>query len=166
MNCREAQSHIFVERDNALELNQRAALEGHIAHCGDCQRIRENLAAALETWRTKATHVKIPDAEREWHAVRRRIRGGAESGAARTARPRRNVFAWLAVPLGAAAAVALALFISPETTSSLPGTASGGHVSRANSVEVPGNNATTMVFVDDKSGWLFVLASDAAPKQG
>jgi hypothetical protein len=166
MNCREAQSQIFAEGDSVLDNTQRAALDGHLAQCGDCKRVRDNLTAALASWRTEASHVAIPDVEREWHAVRRRIRGGTETGAERTARPRRNVFAWLAVPLGAAAAVALTLYVSPRSTSKVPPAASVDHVARANSVEVPGNNATTMVFVDEKSGWLFVLASDATPQQG
>jgi len=95
--------------------------------------------------------------------VRRRIRGGAEAGAARITRPRRKLLAWVAVPLSAAAAVALAFFISPQTS---PKIESVEHVARANSVEIPAENATTMVFVDEKSGWLFVWASDANPQQG
>jgi hypothetical protein len=166
MNCREAQSQIFAERDHALDNSQRAVLDGHLAQCGDCKRMRDDLTAALAAWRTEASHVRIPDAEREWHAVRRRIRGGSEAGAARTSRPRRNVFTWLAVPLAAAAAIAVALYVSPEVASTVPTAHSVEHVARANSVEVPGNNSTTMVFVDDQSGWVFVLASDAATKRG
>jgi hypothetical protein len=37
---------------------------------------------------------------------------------------------------------------------------------RADFVEAPGRNASTMVIVDDKSGWLIVWASDASPKEG
>lgn len=165
MNCREAQSQLCVEADTVLDQSQRAALEGHLAQCGDCRRMRDELAATLTFWRTDATHVAVPDAEREWHAVRRRIRGGTDTAGARTAPRHRNLFAWLAVPLGAAAAVTLALYVSPRGTPSVPTTPSVEHVTQVNSVEVPGDNATTMVFVDEKSGWLFVLASDA-PKQG
>jgi anti-sigma factor RsiW len=167
MNCREAQPQIFAERDGALDTVQRAALEGHLATCDACRRTRADFTAALTAWRVEVHTVVVPDAEREWHAVRRRIRGGAETGAERVLRPRRNLFTWIAVPLGAAAAVAVALFVSPQTGSTVhPAVQSGSHVARVNSVDVPGNNATTMIFVDDKSGWLFVCASDAAPKRG
>jgi hypothetical protein len=167
MNCREAQSQIFAERDDALDNTRRAALDGHLAQCDDCRRISADLTAALAAWRTEVSQVTVPNAEREWHAVRRQIRGGAEAGAARVARPRRNLFTWIGVPLGAAAALALGLFVlSPTSPPVESGTHSAAHIARANSVEVPANNATTMIVVDDKSGWTFVWASDAAPKRG
>ena len=165
MNCREAQDQIFAERDSAPESSRRAALEGHVAHCASCQRIRADLAAAFTMWRTDAEKVTVPDAEREWHAVRRRIRGGVEAGAARSERPRRNLVTWFAVPLGAAAALALALFVSPPKNSVTPPEAAP-QVASAESIDVPGRNASTMVFMDDKSGWLIVWANDEKPKQG
>ena len=166
MNCREAQSQIFAERDGALDITQRAELDRHIAHCGDCQRMREDFTAALASWRNEASQVTIPNAEREWHAVRRRIRGG-ETGVARDSRPRRNLFAWIALPLGAAAAAAIALFVTLQPGSIvLPGLEPTARIAHANSVEVPGDKATTVVVVDDKSGWLFVWASAPDPKQG
>lgn len=165
MNCREAQPQIFAERDGALDPVQRAALDGHLAHCDACRRVRDEFSAVFTAWRVDAIRVAVPDAEREWHAVRRRIRGGAETGAARPARPRRNLFTWIAVPLGAAAAVAVALFVTqpaPTTPVAVQHAVqhTTPHVARADSVEAPGNNASTTVFVDDKSGWLIVWASD------
>jgi hypothetical protein len=165
MNCREVQPQIFAERDGTLDKNLRAALDGHLAQCDACRRIRDNLTAALAAWRTEVANVVVPDAEREWHAVRRRIRGGAEAGAERSSRPRRNLFTRLAVPLGAAAAIAVTLFVVTQESSVAPSSAPA-NVARANSGDVPADDATTMVFVDDKSGWLFVWASDATPKQG
>jgi hypothetical protein len=166
MNCREAHSQIFAERDGALDNIQRAALDSHIAHCGDCQRMREDFASALASWKNEVSQVAVPNVEREWHAVRRRIRGGSESGAERVERPRRNLFTRFALPLGAAAAAAIAVFVTlqPNSTREV-GTQSGSRIAQANSVEVPANNSTTVVMVDDKSGWLFVWAS-ADPKQG
>jgi hypothetical protein len=160
MNCREAQPQIFAERDGALDQVQRAALDGHLAQCDACRRVRDEFSAALTAWRVDVIRVAVPDAEREWHAVRRRIRGGAESGAARPARPRRNLFTWIAVPLGAAAAVAVALFVTQPAPTPIAAQHTKPHVARADSVEAPGNNASTTVFVDDKSGWLIVWASD------
>jgi hypothetical protein len=161
MNCREAQSQIFAERDGALDNALRVALDGHLATCDGCRRNRENLTAALTGWRIQITQVTVPDAEREWHAVRRRIRGGVEAGAVRATRPRRSLFTWIAVPVGAAAAAALALWVPSRPTSGVPlDDHSGAHVARANSIDVTGNKAPTMIFVDDKSGWTFVWASE------
>lgn len=165
MNCHEAQTEIFAARDGAPGASPSAALDGHVAHCAACRQIRANLAAALGAWRTDSARAIVPDAEREWHAVRRRIRGGAETGSA-LARPRRNLFAWLSLPLGAAGAAAVALVVlqQPRPSATL---ADFGDVvtARADAVEAPGHNASTMVFVDDKSGWLIVLASDTAPSE-
>src|SRR3954463_16252637 len=117
MNCREAQDQVFAERDGALESTQRAALDSHVAQCATCRRIRDDLAAAFVMWRFEVEKSKVPDAEREWYAVRRRIRGGVEAGTqSGTARSRRNLVPWLALPLGAAAAAAVAFFVVPETT--------------------------------------------------
>src|SRR5262245_3669522 len=165
MNCREAQPQIFAERDGSLDNHQLTALNGHLAQCDACRRIRENLTAALTTWRADAASVRVPDAEREWHAVRRRIRGGAESGAERVLRPRRNLFTWIAVPLGAAAAVAVALFLLPSSTSHVASSPPVQTAHAAGSVEASGNSAT-MVFVDEKEGWLFVVADNTGIKTG
>jgi hypothetical protein len=167
MNCREAQSRIFAERDDALDTSQRAALEAHVAQCGDCQRIRDDLTTALTTWRNNVNRVAVPNPEREWHSIRRKIRGGVEAGEAPRSPARRNLFAWIALPLGAAAAVAVALFVAlrpaPTAIESVKPIA---RIAHANSVEVPGDKASTVVFVDDKSGWLFVWASAPTPNQG
>ena len=147
--------------------SQRATLDEHVGRCPDCRRIRDALTAALSTWRSEAARTPVPDATREWHAVRRLIRGGAEAGTAAAARPRRNYLPWLAVPIGAAAALAVALYVAPSDSSPTgpsPTTRSPvTRVARADAVEVP-SGASTIVFVDGKSGWLFVQASDARPK--
>ena len=156
MNCREAQDRILTERDGALDETSRAAVALHVAGCADCRRVRADLTAALESWRADVANVIVPDAEREWHAVRRRMRGG-ETGTQSPARSRRSLFTWIALPLGAAAEAALALFISPSPRFD------PAPVAHVDSVEAPGNNASTLVFVDDKSGWLIVWASDATP---
>lgn len=159
MNCREAQSQILTSPEGVPDPSGRALLEGHLAHCAGCRQVRDDLAAALTSWRTEVAQAVVPDAEKEWHAVRRQIRGGAEAGQP-AARPRRTLFTWIALPLGAAAAAAVALFVAPQFQS---GTLSPAAIAHVDSVEAPGNNASTLVFVDDKSGWLIVWASDATP---
>ncbi|WP_414660410.1 zf-HC2 domain-containing protein [Horticoccus sp. 23ND18S-11] len=163
MNCREAQNRIFAERDGTLEANERAALDGHLAQCDACRKVRAGLAAAITSWQNEATAAQVPDAEREWHAVRRRIRHESAPAA------RRPLFTWLVLPLGvaAAAAVAFTLFVPSTVPTVVPAPiANATQVARVDAVEAPGNNASTMVFVDEKSGWLIVWASDAAPKRG
>lgn len=163
MNCREAQNHLFADREGAPDPSQRATLEGHVAQCAACQRVRDSLAAALTTWRTENASTPVPDVEREWHAVRRRMRGGVEAGeVVNLRRSRRPLFSWLVAPLGAAAALAVALYVWRAPTSS-PLASPFSQVAQADSVDVPGNASTT-VFVDDKSGWLIVWASDS-PKE-
>lgn len=158
MNCRQAQDHLFADR-GALENDQRDALDAHVATCPACRRINENLTAALTDWRRAAELAPVPDSEREWHAVRRKIRGGAEAGTTGTIAPaRRRFLPWLAVPFGAAAAIATALYVASDPSQASDG-ATHSHIARADSVEAPGA-AQTMVYVDEKSGWLVVYAKD------
>lgn len=166
MNCREAQNQILAERDGALAESERAALVAHVAHCNDCQRVRADLDAALTHWKTTAQAVVVPDAGREWHALRRKIRGGVEAGEVRLAPRRPGLLAWLTVPLAAVGAAALALFISMPSGRNPAASAPMTHLASVESIEAPGRNASTGAFVDEKSGWLIVSASDAAPKQG
>ncbi len=144
----------------AREDSPGAPLAAHVAQCAACRRIQENLAAALSTWRTQTSLASVPDAEREWHAVRRRIRQGTDA----TSHPHRRWLALVTWPLAAAAAAAV-LFVSLPRPDSR-GVASGEPSVRADFVEAPGRNASTMVIVDDKSGWLIVWASDASPREG
>jgi len=156
MNCREAQDQILTASDGLRAEGSRADLASHLAGCAGCRRIQNDLEAALSTWRTEVATVAVPDAEREWHAVRRRIRGAGDA-AQSAPRSRRSLYTWIALPLGAAAAAALALLISPSPRFDPE------PIAHVDSVEAPGNNASTLVFVDDQSGWLIVWASDATP---
>jgi hypothetical protein len=67
-----------------------------------------------------------------------------------------------ALPLGAAAALAAVAVVGPSWTDDEGPQA----VARAEFVEVSGN-ASSVVYVDDKSGWLVVWASaEPGPKGG
>ena len=161
MNCREVQSELFAETEVTPANPRRAGVEAHVAHCAACRRVRDDLTAALAAWRSDISKVTVPDAELEWHAVRRRIRGG---GGEPSVRSRRSWTSWLGLPLATAAAVVL-LMVAPASRAprlEIP----VGEVARAENIEAPGNDASTMVFVDDKSGWLIVWASDATTQTG
>ena len=172
MNCRSAQPLLSAERDGALASHERAALETHLADCADCRRARANVAAAVERWRANVAAAKAPDSTLAWQAVRRELRattGRRESSAPWFAR-------WM-LPLGGAAALAAAVAIAlvPQWRGGVGGVGGVGASSpmtaaaagaRAEFVEVP-NNASSMVYVDDQSGWLVVWAvDDANPTKG
>jgi len=168
MNCRDAQRRIFAERDGALDETQRAALAAHVAECAACRELQKNFATAIESWRRATQTVAAPDAEREWHHVRRRIRGGVAAGEAPARSPRARWVRWLALPVGAAAALAIALWTPTETPppAKRPVVASTMHagtaqkLARADAVEISAADGS-VVFVDDKSGWVVVWDGDA-----
>lgn len=154
MNCRDAQRLLSAERDDALPAEQRAALAEHIAGCADCEQHRATFAAAVDSWRRSVSAVDVPDAQLEWQRLRRVVSGNEHTTAASRGR---NFLAWFAAPLAAAAAIALVFLpdrSAPETNSAL----APREIARAEYVEAA--NASTTVFVDEKSGWLVVLASD------
>jgi hypothetical protein len=95
--------------------------------------------------------VRTPDAELEWQKLRREIRGGA--GSATAAKSARSRIAWFAIPLAAAAAIAVGLFVNQGAD---PSNAPAPVVARAKPVD----NASTVIFTDAKSGWTFVVAAD------
>jgi anti-sigma factor RsiW len=157
MNCREAEKQIFAARDGALESTQRAALMQHLGACAACRHLEQGFSAVVSSWQTAAQTAPVPDSELEWQKLRREIRGGAGSQAAARMARRKRV-AWFAIPLTAAAALAGGLILNSGTTTEATPVATGHDVARvsANAAE----KASTVVFVDDKSGWTFVVATD------
>lgn len=153
MNCRAAQRLMSAERDGALATGERADLESHLAGCADCRQARAAVAGAINRWRATQAKVAVPDSERAWQDIRREIRRGAPADA-----PGVRPFPRWALATGAAAAVIVAVAFGPRW--------SGGPVNaeepraaiaRADFVETAGNSSS-MVYVDDKSGWLVVWA--------
>lgn len=149
MNCHSAQRLLSAERDGALPPGERAGLAAHVAGCAECRRFEAALRGVGEEMHAAAGRVTVPDEERAWHDIRRELR--ATSPAA--SRAWWNLGRW-ALPLGAAAALAAVAVIGPSWTDE-----DGPQlVARAEFVEVAGD-ASSMVYVDDKSGWLVVWAS-------
>lgn len=149
MNCRDARRHISAERDDPLNHNQRAALDQHATECADCRRLRTELALALNSWRVTLQQTPVPDSTKEWEALRRTIRAGTKSPVER----RRHLMRWLALPIGAAAAAVLALWVNPAPS---PSNGPAVAVARAtDAVEVSAADGS-VVFVDDKSGWVVI----------
>lgn len=158
MDCHDAEMLLLAEKDGAPSDERRAVLEAHLAGCASCKRLSDDLAAASEHLRASARAVSMPDAGREWREIRARIQA-----------PERSAPAWskllpaIAVPLAAAAALAVAFFAEPQW---FRRDVAPVEEARAEFVEVIGSDDSPIVFVDEQSGWLVVWAVDPADKVG
>ena len=161
MTCREAQDRLFSADSGAPPAHgsQQAA---HQVGCPRCRSLEAELESALGSWRRTTAATPTPDAEHAWQVLRRRLRENQGHG---DASARRGTLAWLTLPIGAVAA-AVALFMAAPADTTRGGSAQDVTVASAEAVDAPGEQASTMVFVDEKSGWLIVWASDAAPRRG
>ncbi len=156
MNCREAEQHIFAERDGALDQTQRAALALHLQACAGCRRIQNDLAEFVATWRATDAAVRVPDADIEWHKLRRALNRSPERAHVAWAR-------WIAIPGAVAAAAAIALYVAPDRSGTASPPKTSTLVARNGSpTAVSPAAASTVVYVDDKSGWTFVWEPDTA----
>ena len=165
MNCHESQTLFFTERDRPLDPNEHTALEAHLTGCAECRQTREALQNGFALWRKQQASFTIPDSELEWYEVRRRMRSSLSPESAPIPRRRHSPwFAWIAFPLTTAAAIAIALYVDPFSLFNPEGL-----YPRTQSVRVEpagtSGEASTMVFVDDKSGWLVVWANDAGARR-
>jgi predicted anti-sigma-YlaC factor YlaD len=158
MNCRDAEHKIFASRDCVLVTPERVALAEHVAQCPACRGMQARLADGIESWRVATQAFVPPDAGSEWESLRRRIRGGLVAHSLNSGGRRRRVVGWFAVPLGVAAAVALALFVFPPASSS-----TANDMARAASVEISAVDGS-VVFVDDASGWVVIWEGEAGAK--
>lgn len=155
MHCSAAHHLLFHERDRALAATEEAALARHLTACPACRELRQQLASAAGEWRDATLHAAVPDAADEWRALAPRLHGARER---RPARRRGAPLLWLGVPLAAAAAWALGILVRPPLA---PPPSAAPAVARAEFVEAGNADATTVVYVDDESGWLVVWASEA-----
>jgi len=163
MNCRTASRLLSAERDRVLSPEERTGFESHLAGCAKCQQARAVMAASLIHWQATAKEAELPEVEHAWQDIRRATRSTAPAQSANAL----GALRW-AVPLGAAAALAIVAAVAPRSGSSRVEAAQVAQreVAHADFVEVPAN-ASSMVYVDDQSGWLVVWSeSDATPSGG
>ena len=160
MNCRDAEPLLFAERDGALTSEERAALAQHVAACPACRRACADLAAANAALRTAAANVAVPDADREWQVLRQRLTAQSPR---RVGARRLAPVAWIGLSLAAAAALALAFLGGHRPFGGNPDAAD---LARAEFVEVKDSSASTMVYVDQESGWLVVWAVPDSSAKG
>ena len=155
MNCRDIESLILAERDGVLTSGQHAALSAHVAACPVCQHLRANLGEAAAFLKTDAANVAVPDADKEWRAIRAQLHGEPVKPARR--RPLAPVI-WFSAPFAAAAALIIGFLLSrPEAPQSMPAQA-------AKHADASDTSVSTIAYVDKDSGWLVVWSTDGAPK--
>lgn len=160
--CNEIERLLLSEPDGALTATELAELEAHVSGCEACRRQRNQLSTVSSSLKKSQAEVPIPSSREEWMTLRNRIHEerGAERKTNRWSRP------WLrwgipALSLGTAAAVACILYLRAPS----PAPFSRVTIARAEYVQSE-NAASTLVYVDQESGWLIVWASppDASTK--
>lgn len=105
----------------------------------------------MDALRTVDARVTVPDADEEWRLLQARLDAP---------RRRRSLapVTWIGVPLAAAAAIALAFFVTRPAPLAL----AGREVASVDYVDVAGRDATPVVYMDKDSGMLVVWAVDNA----
>jgi len=153
--CRDITDLLIAEPDAALPPAELARIEAHVATCEACRRQRALLAAVPGLLREATTALATPDKDEAWGEVRARIRQ-ADPERRRIA-PRARYYAW-GVSVAAAAVVAFAVLLTLRW-SDAPATAL---VAQAEFVQSDGSGST-LVYVDQESGWLIVWADSPPP---
>ena len=145
MSCRDIEPLLLAERDGVLAPEQHLALAAHVASCPACRHLRAVTGEAVTFLKTDAANVAVPNTDQEWRTLRARLHGKTAKPAKK--RPLAPVI-WFGAPLAAAAAIAIAFFITrPATSPALAET-----------------TATTIAYVDKDSGWLVVWAAESDAK--
>jgi hypothetical protein len=142
MNCRDLEPLLLAERDGVLTPEQHAALAQHVAACPACRQSRLVYGEALTFLKTDAANVTVPNVDQEWRAIRARLHTPAMPAKKSPLAP----VIWFGAPMAAAAALAVAFFVSRPTPPA------------ATPEEAP---AATVAYVDGDSGWLVVWSAEA-----
>ena len=151
MNCRDIEALLLAERDGVLPAARHAELAEHLAGCPACRHARATYGEAVAFLKTDAANVPVPDVDREWREIRAKI---ATPASAKKTRPLAPIF-WIAAPLAAAAAIAVAVLRPTEHGPSK------AHSVAATPVESIAPASPTIAYVDKDSGWLVVWCADA-----
>jgi anti-sigma factor RsiW len=163
VNCQACETLLLRDQDGALSPTERTVLSGHLANCTACREFHSALVELKTAYQTEAAPVNVPDVEIEWAELQNRLPDRSEP----KARKQRHIPApvlWLSAPLAAAAALAFVFLSSkPETTVTESSQVKAVSITHVDYVESGDPNASTMVYIDQDSGWLVVWASHAGP---
>ena len=161
MNCRAIEPLLLAERDGVLTSEQRSALVTHVASCVGCRQLRTTLGEALDNYQADAARIAVPDAAEVWRELSATLPETTAKPAKR--RPLAPII-WFGAPLATAAAIAFAFFLTRPTTTHLEARGPVAENARADYVEAGDASASTLVYVDEESGWLVVWAADSESK--
>lgn len=145
--CRAHAPLLLAEPDGTLDAAGLARLEAHVATCPTCRRQRAALRAAGDHLRATTAAIPTPDPAAAWRALRPQLTTPA---APRRATP--WIWSTWAAPLAAAALFTILLTRGPAPTGPAPAVARADYVQAADA-------ASTLVYVDQASGWLIVWAT-------
>jgi hypothetical protein len=187
MTCRDIESLILAERDGAPNPAQRAVLSDHVAACPACQQFRARLGAALDAYRTGIDAAPVPNADQAWHDVKSRLHDRRPQPRERR-RLAPVIWFGTPLAAAAALAVAFFVggspFVQRTPVSEVPPALTVAEtpppppppppappqfrnppahdpsiIAGADFVETADPNASTIVYVDEESGWLVVWAT-------
>lgn len=154
--CRDITDLLVAELDGALGTAELARVETHVAQCAHCRRQRAVLAATPVAMREATAAIPTPDADREWARLSHRIRTSDAPRSAAGSLRRVATWGWSAA--AAAVAIAIGLFNLPTRPAATLASA------RADYVQAEGTTST-LVYVDQESGWLIVWADSASANE-
>ncbi len=161
MNCPTCESLLLRDQDGALTDQERAALPAHLSQCPACRDFAQQLPKLSSAIRAESDAIRVPDAAAEWAQLQTRINASTPRVAIIRRIPSRVW--WLGAPLAAAAALAL-IFVTPSQTTTATNdleARSDSGITHVDYVESGDPNASTMVYVDQESGWLVVWTSNS-----
>ena len=162
MNCHTAQRLIATEPDSTPSAEESRLLAAHLSGCEACRNEQTIVARALAGWQASTASAAMPTVERAWQDIQRELRKSSGQPASRGFLRR----SWM-IPVSAAAALAALIVVArPLGKPSSPGNPlAQNSAARADFVEVP-NDASSLVYVDDQSGWLVVWAVNDSSAAG
>lgn len=157
MNCRQAEIALSRHLDGELSAREMTRLEAHLSACPDCRRTASEWSEIGSALRA-AGPARTPDPARAWQSIHRTIRQDDGTTVPAVIRPRwRTTLPWAG--LAAAAVLALAILFVPGG----PGSEPSPFSSSIEFVETDLPGASTVVYLDDESGWTIVWVVEPAP---
>lgn len=149
MNCHDVENLLQLERDGALDERDRASLATHVSGCAHCRELQAKLTTVASLLHEESVQLRTPDPMIEWRKLQRTLHAEPRPAWA-------GWFRWLTLPAAIGAAAALALYVQPGSD---PESQPKERLVRVEAVREP----SAIVYVDDRSGWTFVWASDPVP---